>query len=1074
MKNEPIAVVGMAGRFPGARDVDAFWRLLSGGVDAITEVPRGRWDVDALYDADSSAPGKMSTRWGGFLDDVDGFDAAFFGISPREARRMDPQQRLALELGWEALEDAGQTLDGVAGTGAGVFMGVTHFDHALATFARPAEIGAFDLAGTLFYSIAGRLSYFLDLRGPSVALDAACASSLAAVHAACRSLRDGECPLALAGGVNLILDPAFSIAFSKAGAMSPRGRSRSLDAGADGFVRGEGGGVVVLKTLSSALRDGDPIRAVVRGTAFRHGGRSFGYTVPNGAAQRDLMRAALADGGVDAGSVGCVEAHATGTPLGDPIEMEAIADVYGAPGAGGPCLVGSAKTNIGHLESAAGVAGLIKAILQLERGAVAPLLHLETLNPKAPWDGTRLVAPTKPAAWPRGGTPRRAAVSSFGISGAIAHAVLEEAPLARAPEAGEAEGERILPLSARAADAVEAAARALADRLSSDPGISLRDLCWTAAARRTHHDFRLAVAFGTRAELIERLANPAARAPARDPRLSALAERWASGGEAPWKELHAPGRCVSLPGYPWRRERFERAGAPSGGLYELVWEPRARPAAAAGGGDWLVVGEGAVAAALAAALAARGARASAAPSYRAGAWRGVVDVRASVTGALALVQDLARAGLSDAPRLWLVTRGAGSAPDQAAVRGLGRVIQAELPELRCALVDLEGGATEEALADELLADGTEDQLVLRGESRFAARVAPRAEPAPFRPALSADGTYVITGGLGALGLAVAARLAARGAKHLLLIGRGAPTAEAERALGALRTAGVEVEAARADAADEKELSAALARAKRPVRGVVHAAGVLDDAVLLKLDERRLGAVMAPKAAGARNLERLLAGEPLEFFVLFSSAAAVLGRAGQGNYAAANASLDAFAAARRARGLPAVSIGWGGWARFGMAAELARRTPGASSSPLLEPERALDLFECLLSPDAPAHVLVLPTAPSPSGPASRTTASAPAEHPAPAARRAALARRGEERRAYIEEYLLGLLAKALPGAGGALDARTPLADLGLDSLNAVDVAAQVERELGVKTSVSALTGKAGAAEVASALAKGLDA
>ena len=424
---EPVAVVGVGCRFPG--DVvgpGSFWRLLVNGEDAISEVPADRWDADAFYDPDPAAPGRMTTKWGGFVSDVAGFDADFFAISPREAAAMDPQQRMLLEVAWEALEHAGIPPDSLGGTRTGVMMGLSTWDYTIVNLERGAEIDAYLSTGNPHSTAVGRISYLLGLRGPAVAVDTACSSSLVAVHLACQSLRLRETDLALAGGVQLSLSPFTSIALSKWSALSPRGRCRTFDAGADGFVRGEGAGVVVLKRLSDAVRDGDRVLAVVRGSAVNQDGRSNGLTAPNVLAQRDVITDALRAGGVAPDTVNYVEAHGTGTVLGDPIEFEALAATYGRGDV--PCALGAVKTNLGHLEAAAGVAGFIKAVLVLERGQIPPNLHFSRWNPAIDASATRLVVPTDITPWPQCPGPRRAGVSSFGISGTNAHVVLEQAP----------------------------------------------------------------------------------------------------------------------------------------------------------------------------------------------------------------------------------------------------------------------------------------------------------------------------------------------------------------------------------------------------------------------------------------------------------------------------------------------------------------------------------------------------------------------------------------------------------------------------------------------------------------------
>lgn len=418
---EPIAIIGIGCRFPRASTPEAFWELIAAGRDAIGPAPEGRPHAAELGAA-------------GFVDDVEQFDAAFFGITPREAELMDPQQRLLLEVASEAIARAGLTPQDLAGSRTGVFAGISNLDYVRLQAGRASATDVYAGTGNALSIAANRLSYVFDLRGPSWAVDTACSSSLVAVHQACESLRSGDSDLALAGGVNLILSPDITRVFTRAGMLSPSHRCRAFDAGADGYVRGEGAAIVVLKRLSDARRDGDGIRAVIRGSAVNQDGRSNGLTAPNGPAQQAVLRAALEDAGVAPGDVGCVEAHGTGTPLGDPIEMNALMAVLGEgrdPSA--RCAVGSVKTNIGHLESAAGIAGLVKAVLMLEHGVIPPHLHLSRLNPHIALEGTPFVVPANAIDWPAAGVPRRAGVSAFGFGGTNAHVIVEERPVPAAP-----------------------------------------------------------------------------------------------------------------------------------------------------------------------------------------------------------------------------------------------------------------------------------------------------------------------------------------------------------------------------------------------------------------------------------------------------------------------------------------------------------------------------------------------------------------------------------------------------------------------------------------------------------------
>lgn len=534
-QHEPVAVIGAGCRFPRADNPQAFWKILQDGVDAIRETPADRWDNDAYYDPNPGAPGKSITRWGGFLDQVDRFDPQFFGISPREADRMDPQQRLLLEVTWEALESAGyppQPSDGSAGqTGGlssepplktGVFIGISNNDYSIVQFQDLAQVDAYAGTGNAFSIAANRLSYTFNFIGPSIAIDTACSSSLVAVHLAVQSLRRGESDLAVAGGVNLILSPELNIVFSQSHMMAADGRCKTFDASADGYVRGEGCGVLILKRLSDAQRDGDDILAVVRGTAVNQDGRSNGLTAPNGLAQQQVIRAALQDAGLAPQQIDYVEAHGTGTILGDPIEMHALGAVMQPRPTDHPCLVGSVKTNIGHLEAAAGVAGMIKVILALRNQEIPPHLHLKEVNPYIGLDKLPLAIPTSPVPWPRAeGRARLAGVSSFGFGGANAHVILEDAPASDPQQPSTSEAAQrpvhILPLSAKSETALHALARGYeqlaAALLSSDQAetdetaaSTLAALCHAANSKRAHLDFRLGVSSASLEELQYKLA----------------------------------------------------------------------------------------------------------------------------------------------------------------------------------------------------------------------------------------------------------------------------------------------------------------------------------------------------------------------------------------------------------------------------------------------------------------------------------------------------------------------------------------------------------------------------------------
>ncbi|MEU9446616.1 beta-ketoacyl synthase N-terminal-like domain-containing protein, partial [Streptomyces sp. NPDC048304] len=499
-----IAVIGLACRLPGAPDADALWRLLRSGDSAVRPTPADRLRLAGA--PAEGTPGDDAPRWGGYLDDVTGFDAGFFGISPREADAMDPQQRLVLELAWEALEDSRVVPARLGATSTGVFIGAAHDDYAtLAHGLDPDSVTHQSFTGTHRALIANRISYLLGLRGPSVTLDSAQSSSLVALHLACESLRSGDSEIALAGGVNLQLAPQSSLFPHRFGALSPDGRCYTFDARANGYVRGEGGGLVVLKPLDRALADGDPIRAVIRGSALNNDGGGTTLTAPDAAAQEDVVRRALRNAGAAPDDIQYVELHGTGTPVGDPVEAAALGAVLGAgrPADAPPLHVGSVKTNIGHLEGAAGIAGLLKTILALQHRELPPSLNHETPNPDIPLDTLRLRVQTALSPWPRPDTTLMAGVSSFGMGGTNAHVVLEEAPGVPEPvERGEQPGSvfaagGVVPwvVSGRGREGLAGQAGRLAAFAAGSAGESVRsvDVAWSLAATRTAFENRAVV-----------------------------------------------------------------------------------------------------------------------------------------------------------------------------------------------------------------------------------------------------------------------------------------------------------------------------------------------------------------------------------------------------------------------------------------------------------------------------------------------------------------------------------------------------------------------------------------------------
>jgi len=505
----PVAVVGMACRLPGGiNSPEGLWEALLRGDDLITEVPPDRWDVDEYYDPEPGVPGRSQSKWGAFLDDVAGFDAEFFGINDREAAALDPQHRLLLENSWEAMEHAGFTPEQMRESRTGVFMGLTHFDYQLITADSSAMEEPYGFQGNIFSMASGRIAYTLGLHGPALTVDTACSSGLVAVHMACQSLHDGESDLAFAGGAFVLLEPRKYLAGTAQGHLSPTGRCHAFDAAADGYVCGEASAVVLLKRLPDALRDGDKILAVVRGTAANQDGHTATISSPSLEAQTAVYESALAAAGVDARSVGMVEAHGTGTPVGDPIEYSSLTRVYGIES---PCALASVKTNLGHAQSASGTLGLIKAVLALQHGVIPPNLHFNRLPDQLARTATNLFVPQEITPWPTNGEhPRRAAVSSYGVSGTNAHAILEQAPTTASADAdhsaqADPPASLLFPISSTSADELRRTAGQLADWVQAHDDLPLQDVGYTLARRRAHRPVRTAVIAGSRAELAARL-----------------------------------------------------------------------------------------------------------------------------------------------------------------------------------------------------------------------------------------------------------------------------------------------------------------------------------------------------------------------------------------------------------------------------------------------------------------------------------------------------------------------------------------------------------------------------------------
>ncbi|MBL8197131.1 MAG: acyltransferase domain-containing protein [Blastocatellia bacterium] len=504
---EPIAVIGISCRFPGSKNVDSFWQMLKDGVDAVTKIPSDRWNIEDYYSPDISVAGKVNSCWGGFLQNIDQFDPSFFKVSPREAVRLDPQQRLLLEVCWEALEDSGLAIDKLAGSFTGVFIGAMNADYGRLQIQGDGVNDPYVATGSALCVLANRVSHFFDFRGPSLIVDTACSSSLVSTHLACQSLWSGESNLALAGGVNLILWPDWMVATGKIGLFSPDGKCKAFDASANGYVRGEGAGVVVLKRLSSALEDKDPIHAIIRASAVGQDGSSSTFKTPSQITQEMVIKEAYRRANLNPNLVGYIEAHGTGTLVGDPIETRALGNIISLNrDPQNFCSIGSVKTNIGHLEPAAGIAGLIKAILIVKNREIPKSLHFNAPNPNIPFDQLKLRVQNTTEKWPENNIPAIAGVNSFGLSGTNAHIIVQEAPKTKDfDKIPEDDYAQLLTISAHNKESLISLVGVYKEFFNKNKNSSIRNIAYSSNLKRTHHAQRLALAIKSSEDAIDKL-----------------------------------------------------------------------------------------------------------------------------------------------------------------------------------------------------------------------------------------------------------------------------------------------------------------------------------------------------------------------------------------------------------------------------------------------------------------------------------------------------------------------------------------------------------------------------------------
>jgi acyl transferase domain-containing protein/NAD(P)-dependent dehydrogenase (short-subunit alcohol dehydrogenase family)/acyl carrier protein/SAM-dependent methyltransferase len=949
---EPIAIIGLSGRFPQADTLEALAQNLREGRDAISTIPAGRWNHDAFYDPTPGKLGKTYAQWGGFLDDIARFDAEFFRVNPREAEVIDPQERLFLETAYHALEDAGYPAAALAGETVGVFAGVMYAHYPLVTGGRPGANGS--TPGSSFASIANRVSYSFDFRGPSLAVDTMCSSSLTAIQLAVESLRRGESTVALAGGVNLTPDPSKYLLLSQGRFASTDGRCRSFGQGGDGYVPGEGVGVAVLKPLSRAIADGDHIHGVIRAIAVNHGGRTNGYTVPNPKQQTAVIRRALASAGWTGASITCVEAHGTGTPLGDPIELRALTEAF----AGAPenrCSLGSIKSNIGHLEAASGMAGLAKLLVQMRHQFLAPSLHAERLNPNLSFAGTPFRLQRELSPWESNG-PRRAALSSFGAGGSNAHLLLEEyvdPRPARAPH----QQPLSFPLSAANRDRLAAAVRQLHAYLVALLGLDLRDVSYTLITGREALPVRAVFTASTRDQLLAALAQGPGTEPSSTTSLTPPAD----------------GRRIPLPGYPFGGARhWMRPVAVAPTVVATVEEPvvpavllapawQAEPLSPASPRHARVAVLGESGFGFKDALARHAGVALEDPSPQR---PDVLVIDGLATGSLLpavlhTVQTFLREGATPVRVVHLRRTGA---PLGATIDGLLKTLEREAPEFRCVTVlvdptcpvaEAAAYAWAEALADS--AGPVRYQNGQRAVRQMQVWPAHSAAPSRLRP----RGVYLIAGAPKGIGGLVATHLASRYGARLLLCGRAPASPETAAFLAHLARLGGEAEYLSADITQPDAVHALVARARSrfgTLHGVFHSAGVLRDGPLRTKSLADFDHVLGPKVSGATLLAEATADLPLDFFALFSSAVALLGNPLQSNHVAANAYLDALASEGSGR---FVSINWPLWAEGGTKVPEAVRQEMAAQTGLTElsTRAGLDALETILSSGQPQMLVI---------------------------------------------------------------------------------------------------------------------
>lgn len=1047
---DPIAIIGLAGRYPQGESLDAFWQALRDGRDCITEIPADRWDHSRFY-SDRKEAGKTRSRWGGFLNGVDRFDARFFGILPEDAELSDPQERLFLEQAWHALEDSGHCPESLSAAGkVGVFVGVMYSDYQLfgaeeTARGRPTALSANPA------SIANRVSYTLDFKGPSIAIDTMCASSLTAIHLAVKAIRAEECTAAVAGGVNLTLHPNKYLMMAHGGFEASDGRCRSFGTGGTGYVPSEGVGAIVLKPLSKALADGDPIRGVIRGTAINHGGRANGFTVPDPVAQSQAIGDALADAGIAPSRVSYIECHGTGTALGDPIEITGLKRVFGTQQ---ELRLGSVKSNIGHCESAAGVAGLTKLLLQMENRTFVPSIHADVLNPDLGLDGTGFTVQRCLAPWQGTGQPLVAGISSFGAGGSNAHLVIEEAP-ERMPLAEHSEPVAFV-ISAMTEPQLCILAADMARHLRGNSQ-SLLGVAYTLQTGRRALKRRAGFLANTREEAIRGFEALAAgtqvRPPATGPQASALAQ-WLNGAKVDWAVLypHPPLR-VHLPLYPFERQAYWGVATEASDMspYPVAEETQVSdPVVTSAKLDdfqtVLFAPEWAASPAVATHQEAGRTRLLVdltGGAYAAGcesigiAGASPADICAAMVDALGPV-----AARTAAPDMVQFLLPAGDPALASAVAGFAGTLTQERKQIATQVIEVGQDMDAARIADCLAQDArTSDRLVrYQGGARLVRGL--RRISAASEVTLP-TGTVVISGGFGGLGQLITEDIVRRSpAIPVALLGRrplDRQIAAFLQSLGSTRLTYHSVDIT--DATAVAETINQIRGAFGPVSTVIHAAGVLRDGMLMAKSPSDAKTVAATKIAGAQALDAATRDDPLDAFVLCSSLAGVSGNVGQADYAFANGWLDGFAAARGGRGRT-VSLNWPLWADGGMSvpASVEREMLDGFGLAPLSKEQGLSVLWQSMGMQAPQIVVAFGRADRIMQRLDNGSALRPAASVAPEPGSISAVDRPKQ---ILVELVSDILR--LPPDHVCLD--DSLSDLGFDSISLADLADKFGRKVG---------------------------